>query len=679
MKTAIALLLLAVVAPRSVCGDEEGNPIQKVLGMISDLQAKIIHEGEEAQKVYEEYAEFCEDRSKELGFEVKTGKATVEDLSAVIAEAAADVASLTTKVEELAEKIGKDEKELKEATGVRNKEKATFDAEEKELLSVVDTLGRAIGILEKEMAKSGASMLQLKSAQNVEQALSVMVDAAMISIADGSKLTALVQSAQGSEDSEMGAPAAAATENQSGGIVEVMQGLYDKAEDSLAALRQKETANLQAFKMMAASLGDAIKYAKKEMAEAKKDIAENEEKKSEAEGDLQVTSKDLASDMAAMAELHQDCMTKASDFEDETNSRAEELKALATAKKIIVEATSLAQEQQAADSFLQLRRSKNAMQAQSRNYQAIEMVRNLAKSQKSTALSQLASHLSSVVSYGTRSGEDVFAKVKGLIADMIGKLEAEAEADASKKAYCDKENAESAEKKDAKETDQEKLTTAIDTMTANIEKLGEEVTVLQKELGDISKAQAEMDKVRSEEKALFDKSSAELKKGINGIKLALKVLTEYYAKGDSGAGNSIISMLEVAESDFTKSLAEMTSTEETAVAEYEKETESNTLATTTKNQDVKYKTKESKQTKVTLAESKEDLASVNEELGAVLEYIEKLKGKCFPLPPESYEDRVKRREAEIAGLKNALSILEETAFLQTNSKRSLRRVTVQRA
>jgi hypothetical protein len=300
----------------------------------------------------------------------------------------------------------------------------------------------------------------------------------------------LVQSAQGSEDSEMGAPAAAATENQSGGIVEVMQGLYDKAEDSLAALRQKETANLQAFKMMAASLGDAIKYAKKEMAEAKKDIAENEEKKSEAEGDLQVTSKDLASDMAAMAELHQDCMTKASDFEDETNSRAEELKALATAKKIIVEATSLAQEQQAADSFLQLRRSKNAMQAQSRNYQAIEMVRNLAKSQKSTALSQLASHLSSVVSYGTRSGEDVFAKIKGLIADMISKLEAEAEADASKKAYCDKENAESAEKKEAKETDQEKLTTAIDTMTANIEKLGEEVTVLQKELGDISKAQA---------------------------------------------------------------------------------------------------------------------------------------------------------------------------------------------
>jgi hypothetical protein len=426
--------------------------------------------------------------------------------------------------------------------------------------------------------------------------------------------------------------------------------------------------------MLAASLGDAIKYAKKEMAEAKKEIAENEEKKSEAEGDLQVTSKDLAQDVASMAELHQDCMTKASDFEDETNSRGEELKALATAKKIIVEATSLAQEQQ--DSFLQIRRS--TAKAESRNFQAVQMIRDLAKTQKSTALAQLASQVSSVVSYGTRSGEDVFAKVKGLIADMIEKLEGEAEADASKKAYCDKENAESAEKKDAKETEQEKLTTAIDTMTANIEKLGEEVSVLQKELGEISKAQAEMDKVRGEEKTLFNKNKSELDKGIKGIKLALKVLTEYYAKGDSGAGNSIISMLEVAESDFTKDLAEKVSVEETAVAEYEKESQDNELATTTKNQDVKYKTKEIKSTKVALAEAKEDLESVNTELGAVLEYIEKLKGKCFPLPPESYEDRVKRREAEIAGLKNALSILEGEALLQTNSKRSLRRVKVQR-
>jgi len=459
-----------------------------------------------------------------------------------------------------------------------------------------------------------------------------------------------------------------------------MQGLYDKAEDQLNALRQKEAAAVQEFNMLKQSLEDALKYAKKEKDEAAKDSAEAEEKKADAEGELAVTSKDLAQDVASLDELHQDCMTKASDFEDETKSRGEELKALATAKKIIVEATSLAQ----ADSFFEIRRAKVATKAESRNFQAVQMIRDLAKTQKSTVLTELASRLSSAVSFGARSGEDVFAKVKSLITDMIAKLEGEAEADASKKAYCDKENAESAEKKEAKETEVEKLTTASDSMTAKIETLAEEVSVLQKELGEISRAQAEMDKVRAEEKAIFEESKAELDKGIKGIKLALQTLTDYYAKSadhasSDGAGSSIISMLEVAESDFTKDLAEKVSTEESAAVEYENETKENELSTAAKEKDVEYKTKDSKSTKVALAEAKEDLSGVQSELDAVLEYIAKLKEKCFPLPAESYEERVRRREAEISGMKNALSILEGESLVQTRSHRSLRRVQIQRA
>ena len=59
------------------------------------------------------------------------------------------------------------------------------------------------------------------------------------------------------------------------------------------------------------------------------------------------------------------------------------------------------------------------------------------------------------------------------------------------------------------------------------------------------------DKIRAEEKAVFDKNSAEMKKGVEGVKLALKVLREYYAKDDKshgsadGAGSGIIGLLEV--------------------------------------------------------------------------------------------------------------------------------------
>merc|ERR1719199_705112 len=105
--------------------------------------------------------------------------------------------------------------------------------------------------------------------------------------------------------------------------------------------------------------------------------------------------------------------------------------------------------------------------------------------------------------------------------DMIEKLLKEADEDATEKAFCDKELAETAQKKADKEAAIEKLSTKIDSMTAKSSKLKGQVAELEKELAALAKAQAEMDKLRAEEKAAFDANSAEMKKGIEGVKLAL--------------------------------------------------------------------------------------------------------------------------------------------------------------
>merc|ERR1719194_172953 len=122
-----------------------------------------------------------------------------------------------------------------------------------------------------------------------------------------------------------------------------MQDLHEKAEGQLAEARATETKALQAYQMLAASLKDEIKYAQKDMDGAKKNLGASNEAKATAEGGLSVTSSDLAEDEKALSTLHHDCMTGAEDFEAETKSRGEELKALATAKKIIQEATSFGQ------------------------------------------------------------------------------------------------------------------------------------------------------------------------------------------------------------------------------------------------------------------------------------------------------------------------------------------------
>merc|ERR1719375_2158239 len=87
----------------------EANPIEKIVEMISDLQAKVISEGDAAQKTYDEYAEWCEDRSTKLGFEIKTGKANVAELKATIEEETSSIGALETKIEELSSDIQSNE------------------------------------------------------------------------------------------------------------------------------------------------------------------------------------------------------------------------------------------------------------------------------------------------------------------------------------------------------------------------------------------------------------------------------------------------------------------------------------------------------------------------------------------------------------------------------------------
>merc|ERR1740138_1395272 len=161
-----------------------------------------------------------------------------------------------------------------------------------------------------------------------------------------------------------------------------------------------------------------------------------------------------------------------------------------------------------------------------------------------------------------------------------------------------------------------KLTSKIDLNSAKSAELKGEVKTLQAELATLSKEQAEMDSIRAEEKAAFDTAKAELELGTSGVQKALGVLKDYYqgaafVQGSfdafmqqpappqkhskaSGAGGSIIDILEVCESDFAKNLAAEEQEEADAIEVYEKTTQENKLSTTMKSQDVKYKPKEFK-------------------------------------------------------------------------------------
>merc|ERR1719395_140977 len=98
------------------------NPIQKVIQLLSELEAKLMKEGEAEQKAYEEFVAWCDTGARDKRFEVKTAKAEKEKLEARIAKAESTAEAAVSSIEELAASISTNEADLKAATEIRDKE-----------------------------------------------------------------------------------------------------------------------------------------------------------------------------------------------------------------------------------------------------------------------------------------------------------------------------------------------------------------------------------------------------------------------------------------------------------------------------------------------------------------------------------------------------------------------------
>merc|ERR1719487_249504 len=158
--------------------------------------------------------------------------------------------------------------------------------------------------------------------------------------------------------------------------------------------------------------------------------------------------------------------------------------------------------------------------------------------------------------------------------------------------------------------------------------------------------------------------------------MALKVLRDYYDQNQEGsaqgASTGIISLLEVCESDFTKALQELKQHEAAAQHDYDEQTKENEAARAAKQNEIKFNTKEYLHMDETAKETASDLENEQAELDAVLAALDKINEMCIA-KPEPYEERKQRREAEIAGLKEALEILNnEAVLIQKNAEHASR-------
>merc|ERR1719387_376445 len=329
---------------------------------------------------------------------------------------------------------------------------------------------------------------------------------------------------------------------------------------------------------------------------------------------------------------------------------------------------------------------KKAMsQEQKARQDLIHHFRSLGSKMKSMAMLNLVSVAS----------EEPMDQVKGLISDLIGKLEKEAAEAANLHAFCEEEKAKNKAAKAKKTATIEKLDARLDMAITRKEDLEENIATLSGEIADMEEGQAEATKIRNDEHALNTKTIADFKEAADAVADATDALKDYY--GDSSllqlsrstdskhqappklggaradAANTILSIMDTMQQEFEKTAAEFTSAEREAAKAHAELVQANKVSKASKSAEIKGNESEIKSLSVAIHNFKTDKKSATGELDTVLEYIEKLKPQCQGRTVP-YAERKAKREAEIDGLKDALAILEKdgvSEFLQVRA--SLRR------
>jgi len=681
-------LWAAAIVGHVAAGRVRVSPVEKVIAMLTDNKNKIAADLAAEEKEMAEYSQFCDDEISEKTFAIKTANRKIDDLIATVSDCKAQLKGVEDEVAEIGTQMAAKEKELADASAVRKEDRSEFQATEKELVAAVDQLEKAVVLL-----KKGLSLTQVwhknPNIQVVLQSLSRIVDAAWLDDESRSSLRGLLQqqdalkqnmgeSMGDSDDLRLPKKEKSGTQT----IIESIQDMKSKAEETLSNTRNNEMKSQHNFQMMTMSLEGAMNLLKEKLSEAQSLKASLSEESGKAKGEMGETRESMKADKMYLSTLRNDCESSAAEWAERQKSAKEEMAAIEKAKAILGGVKSMLQSGVEVDGRKKqpFDEDKGSDEESKTRGQLVNKLRELGHKFHSYTMMELVSAAAS----------DPFEKIRGLLGDMIAKLVAEANEEASQKAFCDEEMGKSNKEKDAKSMRIDKLTAKLDHATATTAELEDAIKELQAELADIDKATSEATKLRNEEHATYEKASKDYKAGAQAVEDAIGVLKEFYASAftqvntgksekapsfggpKSDANGGIIAILEISAEEFTKMYTEVQADELTAKATYDRMMTESKVATASKQTEVKAMESELKQLAVAIQSATQDKIMVSKELDAVMAYLDKLKPQC-ETKVLSYEEKVAKRKAEIEGLKEALEIL--TAPAELLQRRSLRAVS----
>lgn len=651
------------------------TPITKVVELLKSMAAKGEAMKKEEEVKFSAFARWCTDQTATKKSEIKEGSARMEQLDASIMKASSTITSLSSRVAELNEDVGRWKADSKSISALRQKEAVDFHATAADYGESIDALTQAIAVLKKQ-AYSRPQAEFLESLVQVR-------DMRMLPSSAKKALTAFLQNAQPDDRLFNEAPQAHGYEFQSGGVVDMLEKLKDEFRTKKSELEIEEKNAQHAFELMSQQLTDNIEDAEHEVSQKSALRGETQKVKAEAEGDLAVTTKDRDEDQKYLDDMTGLCSMKSRDFESRQKLREQELEALSKAIEIISSKSVAGAGEAHLPALLQIqaKRAQSAVLAQLRGDlqgplqdRVAAFLAERAHRSGSNLLSELSRHVAS----------DPFTKVKKMIKDLIVKLMEEATAEMEHKGWCDAELASNKVTRDSKSADVLALKSTIEDLTATIASLGQDIADLADAVKDIDAAMAKAIEDRASSKAANEQTIKEAKDAQVAIEQAIAVLKDYYAESSQATafvqqmpdldapetfdkpyqgmmpeGGNVADFLEVILTDFARLEAETASTEQEELTAHEKFLFEAKKDKALKENESKHKAASKVDKESELRSTEEELKMTQEQLDKAVAYFDKLKPSCVE-SGVTYEERVRRREEEIQSLQEALKILAGT-------------------
>jgi len=682
MRAFACILLLAVAAHASVLTsslqfDAEGaknRPVSKVITLLKDMSKQLEKEAEEDEEIYDQMACWCETNDKEKTKAISDAEARISDLTTSIEELTANSARLNTEIKNLEQEVAKNQEALDQATALRQKQLAEFNAEEKDMLGAISALKSAVTVL----SKHNSALVQVPRTHLLSVAATLQYQMQKHSSALQGVFThsqrkaveAFVQSPQDYFDAEPTFKQSYAP--QSGEIFGILNQMKETFESNLSVSQKEETTNQKAFEDLKAAKEEEIAAGQAQVDAKTTELADTDEKNANDKEDLDDTKNTLSADESFLMMLKEKCAMTDSEWEERQKTRQLEMEAVSKALAVL-------SGDDAHDLFTKtfnpaLLEKESATHSKRRS-QASKLLSAVAKKLQNPRIAQLA--------YRVRL--DAFTKVKKAIDDMIAELLQQKADEIKHKDFCVDEFNTNQLQTEKKERTKQDVIAKIEDLEMTIKTLGEAIDSLKSQISEMQVQLKRAGEDREKQNKEFQMTVADQRATQKLLTSALTVLQGFYGKKaalvqvqqeqpagpppppgfesykKNAASGGVMGMIQQIINDAKSMEAETIRSEEDSQKAYEdfvKETNSSIEAAT---KDMINKSEEKAKAEADLVEANKQKDAAMLELEQLSNYNAELHQSC-DFVTKNFEIRQTGRDEEVEALKQAKAILSGAKF-----------------